>query len=166
MIKAKVESAINEQIKNEFYSAYVYLAMSAYCDSLSLPGFANWLRYQYQEEMAHGMRLFDFLLHREGRVKLLAIDKPKQDFGSTVELFEEVLAHEQMVTGMINDLYEIALGENDYPTQVEVQWFITEQVEEEKNAANILEQLKMVGDNKSALLMLDRELAGRTGAEE
>lgn len=161
MINKTVQDAINEQIKKEFYSAYLYLSMAAYCDSINLPGFANWMRLQYQEENAHALRLFDFLNDRGGRVKLLAIEQPPSEFQSPLSLFEEVLAHERKVTGSIHDLYALAVKENDYPTQVEMQWFISEQVEEEKSAGDIVEQLKLAGDNKTALMMLDRELSSR-----
>ncbi len=161
MINKAIEDAINEQIKNEFYSAYLYLGMSAYCDSINLGGFAHWLRMQYEEERVHALRLYDFLNNREGRVVLKAIEQPQTEFNTPLDLFKEVLAHEKKVTGMINDIYALAVKENDYPTQVEMQWFITEQVEEEKSASDIVEQLKLIGDNIHALLMLDRESAAR-----
>ena len=166
MINKTVEEAINEQIKNEFYSAFVYLSMSGYCENINMPGFANWLRMQYEEEKAHALRLFDFLNDRGGKVDLRTIEKPPVEFKSLLELFENVLAHEQKVTKMINDIYALAIKEIDYPTQVEMQWFITEQVEEEKSAGDVVEQLKLAGDNNTALLMLDRELGSRTGEEE
>ena len=166
MINKIVEEAINEQIKNEFYSAFAYLSMSGYCEHKNLAGFAHWLRLQYEEETAHALRLFDFLNDRGGKVDLRKLEKPPVEFSSQLELFEKVLAHEQKVTKMINDLYALSVKENDYPTQVEMQWFITEQVEEEKNASNIVEQLKLAGDNNTVLLMLDRELGGRAPEEE
>jgi ferritin len=161
MLKKPVQDAINQQIKNELYSAYLYLSMSAYCEESNLPGFAHWMRMQSQEEVTHGMKLFDFLLDRGGRVVLEAIDKPPADFGSPVDVMQRSLEHERQVTGMIERLYELALKENDYATQAALQWFVTEQVEEEKNASTILEQLRMVGDNRTALLMLDMELGKR-----
>lgn len=161
MINKTVEEALNEQVKNEFYSAYLYLSMSAYCESINLPGFAHWLRSQYEEETAHALRLFDFLNDRGGRINLRDISEPPAEFSSPLDLFQEVLAHEQKVTKMIHELYALAVKENDYPTQVEMQWFIKEQVEEEKNAGDIVEQLKLAGDNNTALLMLDRELGNR-----
>jgi len=165
MIKKSVEDAINKQIMNEFYSAYLYLSMAAYCESINLGGFANWMRMQYEEERGHGLRLFNFLLDRDGKVKLRAIEQPPTEFDSPHKLFEEVLDHEKQVTKMIYDLYELALKENDYPTQVEMQWFITEQVEEEKTAAGILEQVKMAGSDNTALMMIDRELGSRSSPE-
>ncbi len=158
-----VEQALNNQIKNEFFSAYLYLSMSAHCDRINLPGFAGWLRQQYEEERAHALRLFDFLADRGGEIALQQLDTPQAEFSSPVQLFEEVLGHERKVTGMINDLYALAVKENDYPTQVEMQWFITEQVEEEKTAGDIVAQLKLAGDNSTALLLLDRELGSRAG---
>lgn len=161
MLSKTIEAALNEQIKNEFYSAYLYLSMSAYCETKNMPGFANWMFQQYEEENAHAMRLFKFLNDRGGKVLLKAIDQPPSEFHSPLSLFENVLDHEQKVTGMIHDLYALAVKENDYATQVEMQWFIAEQVEEEKNAGDVVEQLKLADDNKTALLMLDRELGSR-----
>lgn len=164
MLKKVLEDAVNKQINNELYSAYFYLSMSAYCDSINFSGSAHWLRLQYEEELSHAMRLFDYLNNRGGRVVLQAIDQPPTDFKSLLDVFENVLAHEQQVTDMINKLYELAVAENDYPTQVELQWFITEQVEEEKSASEIVEKLKIIGDRGTALLMLDINL-GKRGAE-
>jgi len=163
MLKQSVQDAINEQIKNEFYSAYIYLSVSAYFDTINLMGFSNWMRMQSREEVSHGMKLFDFIIDRGGRVALQAIDKPPVEFKSPLDVMQQALDHERRVTGMIERLYELAGKENDYATQAELQWFITEQVEEEKNATTILEQLKMIGDNRSALLMLDMDL-GKRGA--
>jgi ferritin len=140
--------------------------MSAYCDSINLPGFANWMNMQYKEETAHAMRLFNFLLDRGGKVELMAIDKPPSTFKGPLNVFETVLKHEQKVTALIHKLYELAVKEGDYPTQVEIQWFITEQVEEEKTAGDIVEQVKLAGDNNTALLMIDRELGSRQAGEE
>ena len=161
VIKEPVQRAVNEQIKNELYSAYVYLSMSAYCETINLRGFANWMRLQSKEEVAHAMRLFDFLINRNGRVILQPIEQPPVDFGSPLDVAQQTLDHEQKVTAMIESLYELAAKENDYATQAALQWFITEQVEEESNASQIVEQLKMIGDNRTALLMLDMELGKR-----
>lgn len=166
VIKEPVQRAVNEQIKNEFYSAYVYLSMSAYCETINLRGFANWMRLQSREEIAHAMRLFDFLINRGGRVILQPIGQPPVDFGSPLDVAQQTLEHEQKVTAMIENLYELAAKENDYATQAALQWFITEQVEEESNASQIVEQLKMIGDNRTALLMLDMELGKRRPEEE
>ena len=164
MISPTVQNAINDQIKHEFYSSYLYLAMSAYFETLSLPGFASWMRVQSQEEHEHAMKFFDFLNDRGGTVELQALDQPPGEFQSPLDVFEQSLGHERKVTALINKLYELALKENDYATQTLLQWFITEQVEEEKNAGQIVEQLKMTGGEPSALLLLDRELAGRGAA--
>ena len=156
-----VQEALNRHINEEFYSSYLYLSMSAYCDALDLPGFAHWLRIQSQEEYAHAMNLFDFVQNRQGRVTLHPIGQPTVEFGSPLEVMQATLAHEQEVSQLINRLYELATREGDYPTQVHLQAFITEQIEEEKTAADIVAQLKMIGDNSSDLLLLDRELATR-----
>ena len=161
MISPTIQNAINDQIKHEFYSSYLYLSMSAYFETLSLPGFASWMRVQSQEEHEHAMKFFDFVNDRDGSVELQALDQPPGEFQSPLDVFEHALAHERKVTALINRLYELALKENDYATQTLLQWFITEQVEEEKNASQIVEQLKMTGGDSTALLLLDRELAGR-----
>ncbi len=163
MLNKNVQDAINEQIKNEVYSAYLYLSMSGYFESINLPGLARWMRVQYEEELGHALKFFDFVNDRGGRVKLYAIDAPTSDFESPLDVFQQSLAHEQHVTQLINNLYALAVKENDYPAQVLLQWFIREQVEEEKNATNIVEQLKLIGKDGSALLILDRELGARKG---
>lgn len=158
-----VSDALNDQIAAEIYSAYLYLSMATYCESVNLPGFAHWLRVQFEEELSHAMKIREFVEDRGGRVILQAIDRPPADFKSPVELFSEVLAHEQKISARINSLYALAAKEGDYPTQVMLQWFIAEQVEEEKNASEILERLKMAGDSPGPLFMLDRHLADRKG---
>lgn len=159
-----IQDALNRHINEEFYSSYLYLSMSAYCDSIDLPGFAHWLRVQSQEEYAHAMNLFDFVQNRAGRVSLLPINQPALEFPSALSVMQETLEHERQVSQLINRLYELAVNEGDYPTQVHLQTFITEQVEEEKTAADIVAQLKMIGDSPSDLLLLDRTLAGRVPA--
>jgi len=161
MIKQSVQNSINEQIKNELYSAYIYLSMCAYFEERNLPGFAHWMRVQSQEEVGHGMRLFDYLIDRGGKVVLQAIDKPPADFESPLKVLEGAQEHEKLVTGMIEALFELALEERDYATQAQLHWFVTEQVEEEKSTTTIVEQLRMIGDNRTALLMLDMELGKR-----
>ena len=161
-----VEDAMNEQIKNEFFSAYQYLSMAAYCESENLPGFAQWMRAQAQEETEHAMKIYNFILDRNGRVVLRGIEEPVVDFGSPLEVFEQALEHEQKVTAMINDLYGLAVGENDYASQTFLQWFVTEQVEEEKNAGDVVDTLKMIGDKSEALFLLDRELGQRRTEEQ
>ena len=163
MLSKKLQDALNEHIKNEFYSAYVYLSMAAHLAAAHLPGCARWMRAQSQEEMSHAMKLFDFVLERGGRVVLKAIEQPPAQFKSPLEVFQQALKHEQKVTDMIHRLYELAVKENDYATQVMLQWFITEQVEEEGAAGEIVEQLKLIGKEPTALFMLDRQLGARGG---
>jgi ferritin len=165
MLGKKLEDAINEQINKELYSAYLYLSMSAYCEAESLPGFAGWMRAQAQEETEHAMRFFDYVNSRGGRVVLKEIEVPPPVWKSPLEMFEQVLEHERKVTGMINRIYELALSENDYASQMELQWFITEQVEEEESAGAVVEQLKRAGDQPMGLLMMDRQLGERQAAE-
>lgn len=165
MIKQSVQDAINEQIKEEFYSAFIYLSMSAYFEQINLSGLAHWMRVQYQEEEEHALRLFQYLNERGGKVQLKAIPEPPTTFKSPLDVMEQALNHERHVTSLINDLYEKAAGENDYATQAALQWFITEQVEEENNAGTIVEQLRMIGDNRAALFLMDMELGKRTGGE-
>jgi len=162
MISATVQDAINEQIKAELHSAYLYLAMAAYCEFVNLKGFAQWMRQQSREEVTHAMKLFDYSHDRGGRVRLQAIPAPPAEFNSPLEMMEQTLVHERKVTAMINNLYALAIKESDYPTQVQLQWFITEQVEEEKNASDIVERLKMIGEQKPGLLLLDREMGARS----
>ena len=162
MMNKTIQNAISEQIAREFYSGYLYLSMSAYFQSMNLPGCAQWMRIQYQEEVNHALKLFDYVHEREGHVSLQAIQQPKADFKSPLDVFEQALNHEREVSLTINQLYALTQKENDYPTQIALQWFITEQVEEEKSAGAIVEQIKMIGDNKVALLMLDRQLGARS----
>jgi ferritin len=162
MMTPSLTDALNEQLKQELYSSYLYLQMSAYCDNLSLPGFAHWLRVQADEEREHAMKFYDFILDRDSKVALQALPQPPREFGSPVDLFEKVLAHEQEITSLIEQLYRKASSDQDHATQIFLEWFISEQVEEEKTASQLLETLRMAGDSKVALLMLDRELAART----
>jgi len=161
-INQTVQNAINEQIKNELYSAYLYLAMGAYFEALNLPGFAHWMKLQAAEEQGHAMRFFDYIFERGGRVQLKAIDQPPFEWKSPLDAFEQVLEHEQKVTRLIHDLYALAVKENDYATQTMLHWFIDEQVEEEANALKIVEQLKMIDGHSTALLMLDHRLGERS----
>jgi ferritin len=161
MFSKAVQDAINDQINKELYSAYLYLSMSAYCEAASLPGAAHWMAVQAAEEQGHAMKFFGYMNERSGRVMLEAIAQPPAEFTSLLDLFQQVLEHERKVTGLINKLYELALKEGDYPTQVLLHWFIQEQVEEEKNAAQIIEQLKMIGTQGTPLYMMDRQLGAR-----
>jgi len=163
MLSQNLQDALNEQIKNEFYSAHVYLAMSSWFEDKGLPGFAKWMRVQYSEELTHGLKIFDFINDRDGRALVLGFDAPPTDWKSPLDVFQDSYTHEQKVTAMINNLYAMAQQEPDYATLVLMQWFISEQVEEEKNAKLIVDQLKMSGDSGSAILILDRDLGGRKG---
>ncbi|MFZ5917447.1 MAG: ferritin [Chloroflexota bacterium] len=163
MLSTKIQDAMNEQIKVELESAYIYLSMAAYCESLNLPGFAHWMQAQFQEELGHAMKFFGQLYDRGGRVVLQAIAQPQVDFESPLKVFEITLAHEQFVTSRINALYKLAVDEGDYASQIFLQWFVDEQVEEEKTASDVLEVLRRVGDKGHALVMVDRELARRGG---
>jgi len=135
--------------------------MSAYCESINLAGFGHWMRVQAQEEVGHAVKFYGFIHDRGGRVVLQAIDQPPVEFQSPLDVFEKTLEHEQKVTAMIHDLYTLAVQEKDYASQIFLQWFVTEQVEEEDNASQIVETLEMIGDSRQALLMLDRELGRR-----
>jgi ferritin len=164
MLSQAMQDGINEQIKNELYSAYLYLSMSAYCEANGMPGCAHWMRVQSQEEIEHAMKFFGFVNERGGRVVLYAIDQPPTEFDSPLAIFKETLEHERKVTALIHNLYHLALEEKDYSAQVMLHWFIEEQVEEESSATQILETLEMIGDKGHALVMLDREL-GKRGAD-
>lgn len=162
MLSQSLQDALNEQIKNEFYSAHVYLSMSSWFEDKGLPGFAKWMRVQYGEELEHGLKIFDFINDRDGKALVYGFDAPPADWKSPLDVFENSYAHEKKVTAMINNLYKMAQLEPDYATLVLMQWFISEQVEEEKSAKLIVDQLKMAGDSASAILILDRELGART----
>ena len=164
MLSEKLSHAINAQINHELYSAYLYLSMAAYFDGESLPGFAHWMRAQAAEEQEHALKFYDYVYERGGRVTLAAIDGPPTEFASPLAVFEQTLVHERKVTGLINDLYALAVEDKDYASQVFLQWFISEQVEEEDNATQIIETLKRVGEKGQPLFMLDREL-GQRGAD-
>ncbi len=161
MLSAKMEEAFNSQINAELYSSYLYLSMAAYFDSQGLEGFAHWMRQQVQEEIFHGMKMFDFVSERGGRVLLRAIDQPPTQWDSPLAVFENTLAHERVVTGLINDLVNLALDERDHASSIFLQWFITEQVEEEATAGSILDKLKLTQGDASTTFMLDRELGTR-----
>lgn len=164
MLNPTLHRALNDHLGAELYSAHLYLSMSAYCESMNLPGFARWMRAQSEEERDHAMKFYEFIGDRGSRVVLGAIEQPPTDFASPLDLFEQALAHEQQVTAMIHRLYGLAEQEKDYPSQTFLQWFVIEQVEEEKTATGIVETLRTIGENRVAVLMLDRELGGR-GAE-
>jgi ferritin len=161
MIDQTVLDSINEQIKHELYSAYFYLSMSAHCESENLPGFASWLKVQAGEEQGHAMKFYEYILDRGGKVALQAIPQPPVDFASPQDIFEQVYAHEQKVTGLINHIYDVATAKKDVASQIFLQWFITEQVEEEKNASQILDMLKKIGTSVGSLYQLDHNLGKR-----
>jgi ferritin len=165
MISPAIQQALNDQINLEFSSAYAYLAMSGYFEAANLPGFASWMRTQYQEELMHALRLFDHMHDRGGTVKLEAVAEPKAKFKTALEAFEAGLKHEQKVTASIHKLYALAAKEDDYATQTMLQWFINEQVEEEKNVGQAVDWLKISGDSPVALLMLDQKLGARPAAD-
>lgn len=161
-----IQDAINDQIHHEFHSAYVYLAMSAYLEAASFKGFAHWMRMQAKEEVTHAMKLFDYVNDRNGRVQLKALEQPPLEFKSILATFEQALEHEKKVTSLIYSLYEKATKENDYATQVQLTWFITEQVEEEATATEVVDRLKIAGNDGAALLLLDREMGSRSAEGE
>jgi len=163
MINKIMQDAMNDQINKELYSSYLYLSMAAYFENRNLSGFAHWMRVQEAEERGHAMKFYDFILERGGKVTLGAITAPKTEWKSTLEVAEEVASHEAQVTASIYALYETALTEKDYPAQIMLQWFISEQVEEEKNAADIVANLKLIEERGTAVLMLDHRLAKRGG---
>lgn len=162
----KLRDAINDQVKNEFFSAYAYLSMAAYCESVNMSGFAHWLYVQSEEEVEHAMKFFDHLNERGERVTLQAIEQPPAEFDSLLEVFQAAYAQEQKVTGQINNIYDIAVDVKDYPAQALLQWFAVEQVEEEDITSELVERLEMIDGQPAGLVMLDRELANRQPEEE
>jgi ferritin len=164
MISKKMTKALNEQLNKEFYSAYLYLAMSAYCNRNDFPGAANWFKMQYEEEQGHATRIYNYLIDQDANVVLQAVDKPPKKFGSLLETYEESLAHEQFMTQNLNNLSDFALKEKDHATYNLLQWFVNEQVEEEATVGEIISKLKMVGDDGYGMLMIDGELGQRSTA--
>jgi ferritin len=164
VIAKSVEDAMNDQLNFELRSAYDYLAMSAYCEAESLPGFAHWLRAQAQEEVDHAMKFYKFIADRGGRVRLQGLGTPATDFDSLLEVFEQSLDNERSVTRAINELYTLTTKEQDYASQAFLNWFVTEQVEEEKTVEAIIDDLKRAGTSGEALYLIDKDLAGRTPA--
>lgn len=161
MISEKMQQELNEQVNKEFYSAYMYLAMSAYCNTIGLPGFSHWMRMQYEEESLHVTKMYDYILDQGGQIHLKMIEEPSKEFGTPIEIFEKTLEHEQFVTKAIHNLMSLAVEERDYATQTFLQWYVTEQVEEESNVNDILSPLRMVGNDKGGLMMIDQKLNGR-----
>ncbi len=162
MLSQKLQDALNEQMRNEFFSAYLYKAMAAYCDSQDLPGFANFFDIQALEELTHGDKFFKFICEAGGRATLKAIEEPKGEFASPADVFEFGLEHERKVTAMINKLTDLAIAESNHATRIFLQWFVSEQVEEEANFAAWLAKVRRVEGDGRGLLMLDQELAQRS----
>ncbi len=165
-MKKAIVDAINDQIQVELDSAYVYLAMSARMEQLNLPGFAAWLRTQWQEETIHALKFFDFMVQRDAKIELKPLGKPDASFKTPLQAFESVLKHERFVTESIHKLYALAVKEGDYPLQTLLQWFIDEQVEEEDAARAVIDSLKLVGESGPGLFMLDREMGARKPESE
>jgi ferritin len=161
MISSKMVAALNEQIKNEQYSSHLYLAMAAWAESKNLKGFGHWLRIQADEERGHAMKILDYLVDLEATVTLKGLDQPPADFKSVQKLFDEVLDHEKKISDMINKLYAQASEEKDYRTQIFLQWFVSEQIEEEVNASEIRQKLIDIGDKSSGVYWVDKELKKR-----
>ncbi|HID03643.1 MAG TPA: ferritin [Desulfobacterales bacterium] len=160
-MKKKMEKALNKQVNAEMYSSYLYLAMESYFQSVSLTGFAKWMRGQVQEEMFHGMKIYDYVHERGGRAQFEAIAKPQTQWDSPLAAFEHILAHEESVTELINNLIDVALDVRDHAAKAFLNWFITEQVEEEATVGEIVARLRLIGDDSSGLFLLDSELSKR-----
>jgi len=161
MLDDKMQEALNFQLNRELYSAYLYLAMGAYFEDQDFPGFGNWMRVQAQEELSHAMKFYDYIVQRGGRVLLADIEAPETQWESPQSAFEQVYEHEQMVTGLINSLVDLALEISDHATNNFLQWYVAEQVEEEESASGVLQKIKMAGESGSGLYILDGELAQR-----
>ena len=154
--------ALNAQIRYEFSSSHAYLALSAFFDLQSLPGFAHWMRIQHDEEQRHALRIFDFILLRNAMPQIQAVDAPAHPIETAIQALEVSLQQERSVTASITDLYELAISERDHATQIMLQWFIQEQLEEERSVEQVLDQMRMAGDSSSALLLIDAQLSRRT----
>lgn len=161
MIDTKMQAALNEQLNAEYYSSYLYLSMAAYFDSLNLKGFSSWMRVQSQEEHAHSLKFFDYINERGGRVSLSAIEGPPTEWESPLAVFEATAAHEAKVTGLVNKLVDLAIELSDHASNNFLQWFVAEQVEEEASVDEVVQQLKLIGNDTHALFMIDRELGAR-----
>ena len=166
MLKEKMLNALNEQINAEQYSAFLYLSMSAYLNDKGLPGFANWMYIQYQEELTHANKFFNYVNERGGKVEIKAIKQVDIEFESVIDVVEKTLEHEQLVTSLVNNLVDIAISESDHATQSFLRWFVDEQVEEEANVQEILDTLKLINGQVNGIFMLDREMRQRTFVDE
>jgi ferritin len=164
MLTKNVEAAMNDQLQKELQSAYVYLGMSAWAESKSLPGTAEWLRRQFQEEQEHAMRFYNFIIDRGAEVKLQQLDAPPTNYKSLLDIFETALDHERAVTKSINDLYALVAKEQDFASQAWLDWFATEQVEEEKTVVQIVDDLRRIGNDGNGIFILDKDLANRLPA--
>ena len=165
MIDGRMQEALNKHANAEFYSSYLYLSMSAYFQSINLPGFAHWMRVQAREELAHAMKFYDYVIERGGRVSLQAVEAPTAQWDSPLAAFEDAYRHEQKVTGLINQLVDEAVQTRDHATNAFLQWFVSEQVEEEASADAIVQKLKLMGDAPGGLFMIDHELAQRVSGQ-
>ncbi len=162
MLSKTIEKALNSQMQKEMYSAYLYMSMSSFSDSLGLKGMANWFMVQYHEEMVHAMKIYEYVTRQGSRPYLAAVEEPPADFESPLVMFEKALEHEKFITKSIADLVNLAIEEKDHATHIFLQWYVTEQVEEEESVNDILSQLKLVGEGKGdGLFMIDKELQGR-----
>ena len=161
MINQTIVDAVNSQIAKEMYSSNLYLSMAAYFYSINLNGFANWMKVQAQEETFHAMKFFDYVVSRGGEVKIAQIAEPQAKWSSVIDVFKATLEHEKAVTASINNLADLSLKENDHATSIMLQWFITEQIEEEASVEDTLRRLEMMGDFKGGLIMIDNELKSR-----
>lgn len=161
MLNKKMEESLNEQMNRELYSAYLYLSISSYCTNQGLKGFANWFMVQYHEEMFHAMKFYEYINLQGGRAILEAIPQPPSSFESPLDMFIKTLEHEQFITRSINELMELSIAEKDHATQIILQWYVTEQVEEESNDNELIAQLRIIKEDPQGIMLLDRELAGR-----
>jgi len=161
MLSKKLELELNKQVNAEFFSAYLYLSMSAFLASKNLSGFSNWMKVQFEEEQFHALKLYQYIFDRGGKIELEKIEKPKTEWANIINVFEEVLAHEEKITSLINNLVDLAIQEKDHATVNMLQWFVEEQVEEEANASDLLGQLKLIQGKGSGLYMIDKELKQR-----
>ena len=161
MISREMEEALNRHLTSEFYSAHLYLSMAAWCESAGLQGCAHWMMLQYGEESGHALKFYNHVLDRGGHIRLQAVPAPPGGFASALDVFEKTLAHEREVTAEINSLYSLAVKENDFASQTFLNWFVAEQVEEEKAAQDIIDRLRLAGEDGTALLIVDKELAAR-----
>ena len=162
MVSENMEKALNAQLNAEVYSGYLYLSMAAYFEDEDLAGFANWMRVQAEEELEHGMKFYDYIIRRGASVTLTAIDAPQTEWDSPLAAFEHVLEHEKMVSGLINDLVNLAIEEKDHATNNFLQWFVEEQVEEEENAMENVSKLTLAGESKELLFKINEDMGTRT----